>query len=382
MKIAFDAQIIYDSMKTGIGKTAECILNNIPLDEKNEYYLNIRDTRDHNIKNESINRLVERGFKLQLAPWYYGSIEGRLHQKIKMPYFMLYPRQMDVTIFFNYLIPRGVRGKTATFIHDMTYKTFPETMEHVTRLTLEKNMKYIVKRADCIFTDSLFSKNEIIKYFPEAKEKLHAITLGVDTKRFHPNYANTDIDFVKTKYKIFKNYILYLGTLEPRKNIVNIVKAYALLQKEIKTAPLLVIAGKKGWMYDEIYEVVKNENIENQVVFTGYVDDEDIPLILAGSELFIFPSIYEGFGLPPLEAMACGTAVIVSNCASLPEVVGNAGFQVDPYNVFEIEAAMAGVLSDEQKKNEQVYKGIEKSREFTWFKTGNQINQTLNMFKD
>ena len=135
-------------------------------------------------------------------------------------------------------------------------------------------------------------------------------------------------------------------------------------------------------MYDEIYEIVKKENIENNVVFTGYIDDDDIPFMFAGAELFVFPSVYEGFGLPPLEAMASGIPVVVSKCASLPEIVGDAGYKVDPYNVQEIKNAMKDVLCNEQKRTEQIHAGIEKSREFTWVKTGNQIIKILNLLRD
>ena len=379
MRIAFDAQILYDSMKTGIGKTAEYILTNMPLEAEHEYYLNIRDTRKHNLRNEIVDILVKRGFKIQLAPWYYSSIQWRTEKWFDIPYFMLYPKKMDVTIFFNYLISTGVRGKKVTFVHDMTYKAFPETMEEKNRENLERHMDDVVKRADCILTDSLFSKKEIIKYFPIAKPKVHVISLGVDTNKFCPNNDIQKIKLITQKYNVTGKYLLYLGTLEPRKNIINIVKAYESLRKDLEEIPTLVIAGKKGWMYDEIFAAVQKGNLMDKVIFTGYVDEEDIPFLMSGAECFVFPSIYEGFGLPPLEAMACGVPVISSECASLPEVIGDAGILVDPYSIDEIKKAMFNLLTDISSKQTYVSAGIEQSRKFTWFKTGIQLNRILNM---
>lgn len=171
---------------------------------------------------------------------------------------------------------------------------------------------------------------------------------------------------VKEKYGIRGDYYLYLGTLEPRKNIERIIEAYSLLKQRKTVIPKLVIAGKKGWMYDAIFNTVVENNLEADVIFTGYVEVADAPILMSAAVAFVFPSLYEGFGMPPLEAMACGTPVITSNCASLPEVVGEAGILVNPFSVDEISKAMIDIYDKKELRKELIEKGIVRAHLFTW----------------
>ena len=139
--------------------------------------------------------------------------------------------------------------------------------------------------------------------------------------------------------------------------------------------PLLVLAGRKGWMYDEIFDIVKQLNLDNDVIFTDYVKNEDVPWLMREAKVFLFPSLYEGFGLPPLEAMACGTPVITSKVSSLPEVVGDAGILVDPYSVDEIKDAMYKYMSDNEFYKESVLKGLKRGELFTWKKSSDIIKK-------
>lgn len=377
MRIAFDAQFLYDSMKTGIGKSAEYILKNLNLREENEYFLNVKDVRRHNLYSESMNELLKRGYQKALCPWYLNSIASRLPEEIMLPYSKLFPKEVDATIFFNFLVPRGVRGKVLTVIHDMTYKTFPETVEETTRKNLDRNMDYIINRADSILVVSEFSRQELIRYYPHAREKTKVILWGVDRKQFHPNYTQQEKLKVLKKHQIDMPYILYLGTLEPRKNISRLIKAYAKLYKEKKVLHKLVVAGKKGWMYNDIYEIIRQNQLEDNVVFTGYVEDSDMPVLMAAAELFTFPSLYEGFGLPPLEAMACGTPVLVSNTASLPEVVGDAGILVNPYDIDDIANAIEAIVNDDDKKMMLKAAGLERAKRYSWENAAKQMERYL-----
>jgi glycosyltransferase involved in cell wall biosynthesis len=154
--------------------------------------------------------------------------------------------------------------------------------------------------------------------------------------------------------------------LEPRKNIERLVEAYGLARKNHAAFPALVIAGRKGWLYDRIFRCVKDLGLEGQVIFTGYVPDRDKPPLLAGAQCFCFPSLYEGFGMPPLEAMACGTPVLTSNAASLPEVVGDAALTVDPCSVDDMAEAMERICFDTALREELRKKGLERVKQFDW----------------
>jgi len=175
---------------------------------------------------------------------------------------------------------------------------------------------------------------------------------------------------VKKRYGLDFPFILSLGTLEPRKNFSGLIEAYALMRGKghrIGGQGLkLVIAGGKGWLYDEIFAQVEEWGLENEVIFPGFIADEDLPALYNLAELFVFPSLYEGFGLPPLEAMACGTPVITSDRPSLPEVVGEAGLMVEATDSQELAEAMEQVLTDENLRREMGEKGLEQAAKFTW----------------
>ena len=178
---------------------------------------------------------------------------------------------------------------------------------------------------------------------------------------------------VKDKYGIEKDYFLYIGTIEPRKNLERLILAYAKLQKEKKYVPQLVLAGAKGWRCKNIYEKVQRLNLRNRILFPGYVDQEDSPLLMCGAVAFVFPSLYEGFGMPPLEAMACGTPVIVSAVTALPEVVKDAGILVDPRSVKEICTAMKELLENEAYRKELGLLGMRRAQKYTWQKSAEML---------
>jgi len=200
---------------------------------------------------------------------------------------------------------------------------------------------------------------------------------------FQPVRDEEAIEAVKARYGIAGDYVLFVGTLQPRKNLIRLIEAFSpstrlrraqssrsgrrLSNPQSPISNLqLVIAGKKGWLYEEIFQQVEELELEGKVVFTGYVVAGDLPALLSGAGLFVFPSLYEGFGLPVLEAMACGTPVICSNASSLPEVAGDAALLVDPLDVEGLAAAMERVLGDEALRAELIERGFERARKFSW----------------
>lgn len=252
----------------------------------------------------------------------------------------------DVTHFFNYIVPFGVAGKAVVTVHDMVYKAFPETVRGRTKLMLDLGLKKSLRRAFRIVTDSQFSKEEICRYFPGVKEKIRVVPCGVNRARFRPTLDRARMESIKEKYHITGDYFLFLGTVEPRKNLTRLLDAYARFAKDTNNPPSLVVAGGSGWRNAGIYAKVGELDLQNRVHFTGYVPESDLCPLMCGALAFLFPSLYEGFGLPPLEAMACGTPVLTSNTASLPEVVGDAALLADPFDTNAIAQGLERLAKD------------------------------------
>ena len=373
MKIAFDAQLLIKGDKTGIGWCAENILLQIPQSIENTYQLNYFSLGYSQEQLENVKKYANLGYQINDCTWFHNVIYRIMWNFFSVPYSLFFHKSTDITLFFNYVIPPGVKGKKIAIVYDMAYKAYPETVRNRTRRLLNIALKKSCKRADHIITISQFSKSEIMKYLNIPDEKITIMPCGVDTTLYHDKYTEEDIQNVLNKYKIQGEYLLYLGTLEPRKNIVRLIKAYAKLKDKKLSPPKLVLAGRRGWMYDDIFQIVKLLNLVDDVIFTGYVDAEDAPLLIKGAMVFLFPSIYEGFGMPPLEAMACGTPVLTSNISSLPEVVGDAGILVDPFSIESIQNGMEMLINDNKLRMELSYRGIQRSKRFTWNESANVL---------
>lgn len=380
MKIAFDVQALFEEKKTGIGWTIEKLIENMDMSLKTQYQLNYFAFRRKKIKRVFMQRFLEKGYQLAVCGWFPLAVYRRIWNVIPIPYSWLVRKDSDITQFFNYIIPPGVKGKAGVYIYDMVYRACPETMEDITRRVLEQNVERSCKRADFIITVSEFSKKEIHKYLGIPEKNIYVVPCGVDLAGYRSDIDIRDVKSVKQKYGIAGNYYLYLGTLEPRKNIPLILRAYWELKSQVgESAPQLVIAGKKGWDYQQIFEQVKQYGLEKKVVFTGYILEDEKPALLKGAIGFLFPSLYEGFGMPPLEAMACGTPVIVSNRASLPEVVGKAGILVEPDDHESMACWMRELYENIEYRNQMAQLGIERAQLYTW---ENSVKTLLNIYAE
>lgn len=366
MKIAFESQLFLKGNKTGVAWCADNIIKELSAREKcfcNYFSFNYKENQTQKIK-----KYEKYGAKICSCPWFHDVLYKLIWPIIPIPYALFFPNNVDITQFFNCVVPPGIKGKSVVVVHDMAYKIYPQTVRIKTRRWLQLTFKRSCQRADAIVTVSESSKRDIIKYMGIEAEKITVMPNGVDLNYFHNHYDNKEIDSIKKKYQIAGEYFLYLGTLEPRKNIPNLIQAYKkLLQiKHNVEVPQLVIAGGKGWLYDSIFKTVKELNIEDNILFTGYLEPYEVPRILCGAKAFVFPSIYEGFGMPPLEAMACGTPVITSNVSSLPEVVGDAGILINPESVDEICCAMERIMEDEELCHALIDKGLSRAQAYTW----------------
>ena len=364
------------SGKSGIGYYEQELLKALfEADENDNFLLQYFDPR--RMQGDPAARFGRENISAEPCKWFSATLYQLLWTVLPIPYRLFFKSRPDVTMFFNYYLPPFARGKRVLVVYDTVIKDYPETMSFKTRTMLNLTLKRSIKRADRIITISEFSKNRIIKHFGVAPENIVIIPCAADEKKFFPmNDRDAVRQQVCPKYGIDGEYYLYLGNLEPRKNIAGLIEAYGKAVKKRSDIPLLVIAGGKGWQYDEIFSRVKELGLSDRIIFTGYVDDDDVPLLMNGAEAFCFPSLYEGFGMPPLEAMSCGVPVIVSNNSSLPEVVGECGISVDPYDTDDIAAALIK-MTDREFSDVQRIKGIERAKAFSWKKSAELLKALL-----
>jgi len=267
--------------------------------------------------------------------------------------------------------PLLYRGKVVLTIHDLVSHYFPQNMPNGSRLYFSKWMPLTYGRAQKIIAISENTKKDIISLLNIPESKIVVIHSAVGSE-FKPITDKAQIAAVKAKYKTGEKFILDVGTLEPRKNLPFLVKAYYEALKSGKIDHNLVLTGKKGWYYEGLFDLIKELKLEDRVILPGYVSDEDLPVLYNAADLFCFPSLYEGFGFPPLEALSCGTPVIAANNSSIPEIVGQAGILL-PIDSEKVWAEnIIKVLTDEKLHQELSKLGLEQAKKFSWEKTAKE----------
>lgn len=294
-----------------------------------------------------------------------------MKEQFELPFVV--DRYRGDTIFHSPSIASSpfMRSASILTIHDLTPLKFPEFYSSIHKYYYSFIVKPAAKRAKKILTVSEYSKMDIIKWLECDEDKVVVTYNGVED-RFRIIENKEKLLKVKKKYNLPDRFILYIGNMKPHKNVKNLVKSMQHVNQDVK----LVINGKPN---GEIDIIIKEFNLQEKLQFIGYVDDEDLPAMYNLAELFLYPSLYEGFGLPPLEAMSCGCPVITSNTSSLPEVVGDTQIMVDPYDVFELGNAINLVLSNEDLRQKMIQKGLEQSKRFTWERTA---RETLDVYEE
>lgn len=283
----------------------------------------------------------------------------------------------------HYNIPLFYRGKMIVTIHDICHVAMPEFFPGFLR---QKYAKYVIgkaiKKSCVILTDSEFTLSELQKHFQVDKNKVKVIKLGVSN--IYNNEKSADWKILE-EHKISNPYLLYVGNIKPHKNIERLIKAFGIINKKIPVKMDFVFVGKKeGFItgVDGLEEILGKEELNNVYFIDKQIDENNLKILYQNASCFAFPSLYEGFGLPPLEAMACGCPVVASKAASLPEVCGDAAYYVDPYDVNSIADGIYNVLIDDRLRNTLIQKGLERAKLFDWKKTAEQtmevIEETLN----
>lgn len=353
MKISIDAKEANVLQRLGSSQVAFGLIQALEkIDQQNDYTILLPSQPLEDFPNE------RRGWKYKILR------PSRLWTRIALP-LALYTAKEKPNLIFSptHYIPAFSPVKRIVTIFDLSFLHFPEMFTKKDLWQLTNWTKFSIENADYIITISNFSKQDIIKQYKIDKEK---ITVA------YPGF-NEDV-FKRTKVTKIDNYIIYIGTIQPRKNLVRLIEAVS----RIENLKLLIVGkttgeGRGGWKFQEILETPKKLGVEKRVKFLGFVPTEDLPHLLSGSLAFVLPSLWEGFGMPVVEAMACGIPVIVSNVSSLPEVVGQAGVTLDPYSVDQIEQAIRIILSDKKIRQKYSKLGLEQAKKFSWDKMAKTV---------
>jgi glycosyltransferase involved in cell wall biosynthesis len=355
-----------NSNYSGVGWYTYNVLENLfKLDHENEYILFYNSSKKVELPKFKGENITYKGFH------YPNKIFSILN------YFNLVNLEKmigAVDIFWSpnlNFISWPKKAKKILTIHDLSFLIFPEFFSFKTLWWHKLILGKILKDVDLIVTDSKSTKSDLIRLLKISEEKIRVVYLGVTN--IYKVYDENDerLISVAKKYNLPENFIFFVGAFEPRKNIESIVESFRLLEGDMT----LIIAGASGWKNEGIHKLVQGDN---RIRLLGYIDEEDKPALYNLANFLIYPSHYEGFGLPLIEAMACGCPVIAGANSSQLEVVGEAGLLVDPNNLNEIKVAMENMMGDSELRNRYIKLGLERAKEFSWHKTAEDI---INIFK-
>jgi glycosyltransferase involved in cell wall biosynthesis len=363
VRIGVDVRSLSEPV-TGIGRYTLSLLEEMLLDKSHEWVLYSHRPILHGkwgMQNVTIRTLsFPKWVRGLYVPW----------SQFILP---LWVKQDDIDIFWSpaHSLPRYLPKSIASVvtIHDLVWRHAPETMKSFSRFLDAKFMPDAIKIADQVIAVSESTERDLVSEIPEAKGKVKVI------------YEANSLDFVDFSKKFDKvdgEYILFVGTLEPRKNLARLVKAYSMLSESLRNKFSLVIVGGKGWGNENLELIIDQLNIKKFVKFFGYLSNDELVNVYSNAYLFVMPSLYEGFGLPLLEAMNFGVPVVTSNNSSMPEVGGDAAILVDPNNVVSIKNGIESVVLNPKVRTELSYNGFERSKLFSWNKAS---KETIDVFE-
>jgi glycosyltransferase involved in cell wall biosynthesis len=314
-----------------------------------------------------LQKLPHHTVKLGNKPWRMAVL---LSQLLRWPMDQTFGAT-DIFHATNHLLAHFGRARTVFTLHDLIFLRYPEYHLPYNRWYLTLAMPRYLRAADVIVTPSEWTKRDALTYYglPESKIK---VIYEAAAPGFQPISDVTALQRVHQKYHLPQKFMLHVATIEPRKNLNRLLDAFSALLPDWPDLKL-VLVGKKGWLYESFFQKLPALGLQEQVIFPGYVDEVDLPAFYQLAELFVFPSLYEGFGLGPLEAMACGAAVICSNSSSLPEVVGQAGLLVDPTDTAALTEALRHVLGNPELRRDLQQRGLRQAQKFSWQKASTAL---------
>jgi glycosyltransferase involved in cell wall biosynthesis len=362
MLIGIDANEANVVTRVGISEYAYQILTKLyefRSENKNDYSYTIY------LKSNPLDHLPK-----STSWWKYKVVKpAKLWTQIGLPiHLVTTTKKPDVFLTLTHYGPRFSRIPTIVSVMDLSYLHFPETFRKNDLYQLTKWTEYSVKKAKKVITISNSSKNDIIKYYKVKEDKVKVVYLGLKNLSM-----NEPSEKELSEFGVNKKFILFVGTLQPRKNISRLIEAFSKLSDNLKDEHQLVVIGKKGWLYEDILSSPEKFHVSDKVLFLDYVSDDDLPNFYKKAELFVLPSLYEGFGLPVLEAMRYGCPVVTSNVSSLPEAGGDAALYFKPEDVDDIKNTIEKVLTDKSLKEKMIEKGRDHYKKFTWEKAAKEV---------
>ncbi len=382
MKIGIDAQTILNPKMgdaAGLGHyTYQLIRYLLEIDKENEYVLYF----NYRVRKRDIEKFSAPNVKVRRFPFsHYKKFLPIVYTEMLISAFFLRDK-LDVLHVPGGRVPITYKKKMVVTTYNLAMKKFPE-MFSKKEIATSKIKPPAFNRADAVIATSKFAKKDLQGNFEVDENKIKVIHNAFDEKFFRD--ANiTEVQKVKDKYRIDGEYILFMNTIKPLNNLTKLIEAFSKLKlilkgKKTNSNYKLVLAGKSGWLADEIKQIAKDFGLRNEVIFTGYIDPEDLNALFAGANIFVSIPIYEEFGAPVLEAMACGVPVICSDASSLPEITGGAAQMVNPYNIDGIKNTILKILDDDRLRDEMKRKGLEQAKKFHWKKTA---EETLKVFEE
>jgi glycosyltransferase involved in cell wall biosynthesis len=367
MRIAIDARGINWYRGTGIGTYTDNVLKNLlRMDKENYYHIywsgnNYEEFQQNNSQVLMASKKHHRFFEQNFFP---ENSKGNNIDIYHVP-------QNGIGLCEN------IQCKKIATIHDLIPYIMPETVGRGYLLKFLKDVPKVIDLSDALITVSEWSKQDILKFFPIDKNKIFVTPLAADAK-YKPLDKKYCKNFLSKAYNINGPFILYIGGFSPRKNVKALITAFSKIYKQLGADYKLVIVGATRDQGQYLSEFSTNLELASKIIFTGFAPEEHLPILYNGCDAFVYPSLYEGFGLPPLEAMNCGTPVITSNLTSIPEVVGDAGILIDPYNEEELKNSIMRLLNDEKLREEYSIKGLIRAKNFSW---ENTAKKTLEVYK-
>lgn len=359
--------------KVGVGMYGLNLVRELrELDQQNEYWLLVQDDDSELLalssKRFHVTRVPARIFRI--LPF------RLLLEQLYIPW-LVWRQKIDVVHSLHYSFPLFAPAVRVVTVHDMTMFLMPELHLRSKSLYGRTFTRLAARFADRLSFDSESSRVDFLEVFPEAREKSFVVYLGC-SKEFSDGVPQEAVTKVRATYGISGPYVLFVGTLEPRKNISTLVQAFAKV-KDRFPEHRLVLTGKKGWHYAPIFELLESLGLKERVIFTGFIEESEKPALLRGADVFVYPSMYEGFGIPVIEAIACGTPTITSNVSSMPEVAGDAALLVTPSSTEEIARAIERLLADPACANELRSRCAAQAAKFRWRQTA---EATLALYQD
>lgn len=369
MRIAIDLSPAIHQ-KAGLGRYARSLAEQLVTQDRANQYVAFAYGRFHSgALPQSLAALPRLNVPLDPRPWRMGVWAAHalnLGMERALP-------SVDLFHATEHLLPRFKNIKTVFTLHDLIFQFFPEYHLPLNRWFLVRAMPHFLQSADAIIAVSKCTKRDAVRIYHLPPEKITVIYEGVNPN-LKPEMNTERIAAAREKYAHHQPFLFFVSTIEPRKNIVALVDALKVLHARGFPHRLL-IAGRKGWLYQATFDHIKQTGMEPFVEFLDYVPDHDLPALFAACDAFVFPSLYEGFGLPPLEAMACGAPVIASNASSLPEILGDAALLVDPRDVGAIADATEHMITSPSLRDELRAKGFAQAAKYSWERAAQQTLQ-------